>query len=319
LITKPTEGFVINKKVGDYNGGWNGRKAWTRIYDPRGFEFEISVENLIYILEHCNSIKGKGIEGEFVYSWDGKDLVLLPVNTVDYTESRAFTDAKSKKVTKKDMVEGCVYKTKNLDTVVYLGRHEWNDLRPNYSGYHSKPSSKYTKVKHGKRHIFFNKETDKFVVEKGFTKLSERVTTDHDTQYAELYNRLMTSAHTQEMVEVTVEATDEHVTHSNIYGWHSSILCVYKGDVCMVQTERGRGYYNDNKHLHKLNSLDELISDDYTTLDIDTTPLICVAESGKDYDWDSVVDEDLYKCDIFLLDAHGNKHNVTKGEVTYGF
>ena len=45
----PTSGFVLNKKVGDYRGGWNGRQAWIRIYDPRGFEFEISVNNLLFI------------------------------------------------------------------------------------------------------------------------------------------------------------------------------------------------------------------------------------------------------------------------------
>ena len=60
---EPTSGFVLNKKAGDYRGGWNGRQAWMRIYDPRGFEFEISINNLVFILEECSSIKGKGIEG----------------------------------------------------------------------------------------------------------------------------------------------------------------------------------------------------------------------------------------------------------------
>jgi hypothetical protein len=46
---EPTSGFVLNNKVGDYREGWNGRKAWIRIYDPRGFEFEIKVENLLFI------------------------------------------------------------------------------------------------------------------------------------------------------------------------------------------------------------------------------------------------------------------------------
>jgi hypothetical protein len=71
----PTSGFVINKKVGETRYGWNPRMAWVRIYDPRGFEFEISVANLLFILEECTSTKGKGLEGEFVYSWDKADLV----------------------------------------------------------------------------------------------------------------------------------------------------------------------------------------------------------------------------------------------------
>ena len=71
----PTEGFVLNKKAGDYSTGWDHRHAYCRVYDPRGFEFEITIENLLYILENANCIKGKGLEGEFIYGWDGKDLV----------------------------------------------------------------------------------------------------------------------------------------------------------------------------------------------------------------------------------------------------
>ena len=42
----PTEGFVLNKKVGGYKSDWNFRQAYVRVYDPRGFEFEITVPNL---------------------------------------------------------------------------------------------------------------------------------------------------------------------------------------------------------------------------------------------------------------------------------
>ena len=61
-----------------------------RVYDPRGFEFEITIENLLYILENANSIKGKGLEGEFVYGWDGKELVLIPTDSPDYQEINSF-------------------------------------------------------------------------------------------------------------------------------------------------------------------------------------------------------------------------------------
>ena len=47
----PTTGFVLNKKVGDYSSGWDHRQAYCRVYDPRNFEFEITIENLLYILE----------------------------------------------------------------------------------------------------------------------------------------------------------------------------------------------------------------------------------------------------------------------------
>ena len=121
----PTEGFVLNKKVGGYRCGWDSRKTYTRVYDPRGFEFEISIENLIYILEHTSSIKGKGLEGEFVYCWSGKDLVLLPCGSSDYEEIRDFNNkrVKNRRFKESDMVIGGTYLNKDNKPSIYMGRH----------------------------------------------------------------------------------------------------------------------------------------------------------------------------------------------------
>ena len=104
----PTEGFVLNKDVGgtQRSWSWNARREKVRVYDPRGFEFEITIENLLYILAECTSTKGKGLEGKFVYSWAGKELVLLPVDTQEYKKSAGFTDLQGKKIDKKEMVPG---------------------------------------------------------------------------------------------------------------------------------------------------------------------------------------------------------------------
>ena len=120
----PTEGFVLNKKVGDYVSDWNHRQAYVRVYDPRDFEFEITIENLLYILENASSIKGKGLEGEFIYGWDGKDLVLLPVDSPDYKEIMEFNEIvhENKTIKAKDLVVGATYKTKQDVDYVYMGR-----------------------------------------------------------------------------------------------------------------------------------------------------------------------------------------------------
>lgn len=55
----PTDNFVLNKKVGGGGYSWHSRQAKVRIFDPRGFEFEITVENLLFILEECSAIKGR--------------------------------------------------------------------------------------------------------------------------------------------------------------------------------------------------------------------------------------------------------------------
>lgn len=126
----PTEGFVLNKKVGGYTNGWsNFRQAYVRVYDPRGFEFEITVPNLMYILENTSSIKGKGLEGEFVYGWDGTDLVLIPVSSPDYEQLTSLNQKRfdNKRITAKDLKIGATYLTKDNERVVYLGKFDFYD------------------------------------------------------------------------------------------------------------------------------------------------------------------------------------------------
>lgn len=126
----PLEGFVLNKKVGGYRSGWNNRQTYCRVYDPRGFEFEITIPNLLYILENSNSIKGKGLEGKFIYGWEGTDLVLIPENAPEYEEMIKFTKIQDLKVSKKDLVVSRICITKDNTRVTYLGEFD----RYDYSG-----------------------------------------------------------------------------------------------------------------------------------------------------------------------------------------
>ncbi len=121
---EPISGFVINKKVGDYISDWNHRMAYVRIYDPRNFEFEITVQNLLYILENTSSIKGKGLDGEFVYGWDGKDLILMPTSSPDYVNISTYTKmlTNPEKFKGADLILGATYKTNTNETCIYLGR-----------------------------------------------------------------------------------------------------------------------------------------------------------------------------------------------------
>lgn len=122
----PIEGFVLNKKAGDCSDGWNHRQAYCRVYDPRGFEFEITIENLLYILENTNCIKGKGLEGEFIYGWDGKDLVLLPLKSPDYKQIKEYNDIvhNNQSIKAKDLIVGATYLTKDNSQWVYMGRFD---------------------------------------------------------------------------------------------------------------------------------------------------------------------------------------------------
>lgn len=127
----PTSGFVLNRRAGgvEESWGWNARKTYCRIYDPRNFEFEITIENLLYILENTNSIKGKGLEGEFVYGWDGKDLVLMPVEAPDYKQILEYNDIvhDNKSFRAKDLTIGATYLTKDNDELIFMGKFDYYD------------------------------------------------------------------------------------------------------------------------------------------------------------------------------------------------
>ena len=125
---EPTEGFVLNKRVGGVEDsyGYDVRKTYTRIYDPRGFEFEITISNLLWILENCNCIKGKGLEGEFVYGWDSTNLLLIPIDSPEYKTYKQKSDAinAAEYLTSKDLKLGFTYYTVGGEGYVYLGRYD---------------------------------------------------------------------------------------------------------------------------------------------------------------------------------------------------
>lgn len=141
FTNEPTSGFVLNKKAGGYSTGWNHRQTYTRVYDPRGFEFEISIPNLLYILENTSAIKGKGLEGEFVYGWDGTELLLMPTSAPDYAQLTEFAEATFNKetITSKTIILGATYRTAQNEDWIYLGRFEewekgWREELPKNKG-----------------------------------------------------------------------------------------------------------------------------------------------------------------------------------------
>lgn len=133
---KPTKGFILNKDVQRY--GWeyySSGRSMIRIYDPRDFEFEITPANLLFILMNTNCFK-RELEGEFVYAYDGKDLVLLPTCCEEYKTSVAHTTLQGSKVSARDLKVGATYKDKKNEDFIYLGRMRWLKNKEKYSSIH---------------------------------------------------------------------------------------------------------------------------------------------------------------------------------------
>jgi hypothetical protein len=131
----PIPGFVLNKKVGGDKYDWNVRNTYVRIYDPRDFEFEITIPNLLFILENTNCIKGKGLEGTFVYGWACAELLLVPTSSPEFSELSKLNDLRHNKthIKSKDLILGATYRHKSNTTMIYMGKfnkYQWERWGP---------------------------------------------------------------------------------------------------------------------------------------------------------------------------------------------
>lgn len=240
----PMSGFVLNKGVGGarQSWGWNARNEYIRVFDPRGFEFEISVINLLFILTECTSSKGKGLEGEFVYSWAGKELVLLPVDSLEYKESKKYTDLQDKKITKNDMIPGRVYQFKNKTVATYLGRLSYHEF--NYYG------SSEAKLKH-----IFKTESGNYLAESGFTKLALIINENVDDTYADLLQEYQDSKYYNPKIkEIFIDNINNRPelikTKDNEYKY----ITYHSGNT--FHTNQVYLNYNDKIYLMVINSYD---------------------------------------------------------------
>jgi len=309
---EPMTGFVLNKKVGDYRSSWGGRCAHIRVYDPRGFEFEIGVDNLIFILEQYSSIKGKGIEGEFVYAWSGTELILLPTCCEEYQESLDFCALQIKKVTKKDMTEGCIYIAKDQDKLLYLGRHPWFQVEVKYGGSYK---DRYIATGSEKFHVFRILDGDKeygansaraYRLEKGFTKLAEKPDDKPSPLYAKMYQEFKASPFAAKKKEVIFKKArrpresviDERARYEKTFlrklgedyfvfhvdkGYHNKLLRfsqstgkieIGKDRVSIPRLPSGSSYYYGGRHDYTHN-LEELS-------DMSLFQMYVVAENGSE-------------------------------------
>jgi hypothetical protein len=191
---EPTEGFVLNKKAGGDRYGWNPRQTYCRVYDPRGFEFEITIPNLLYILENTNSIVGKGLEGKFVYGWQGKDLVLIPEKSPEYEDMMNFSKIQAKKITKKELVSGHTYLTKKLEELIYLGYFMTHTVKISYVYDHTKGypynRKEQRKLIKRKKHWFYNLKKGMFLHRSDYKNLSEIADDNVSSEYARIMQNL---------------------------------------------------------------------------------------------------------------------------------
>lgn len=240
LDNTPQSGYVFNKGVERNNYHFGSGRSYIRVHDPRNFEFEISVDNLIGILMNSDVSKRDIVES-CVFAWAGKDLILLPTNSEQYKESQEFTKKQFKSISTKDLKKGFTYTRKKSDEpLMYVGYYEWYEVE----GYNLSRTSKSK----GKKHVFYSNVTKQFMVISTNT-LAECINEEVDSSYADLVDEFENSIHHKPLVGFELKDIKSLKTKSYYHHFYKKIsedhiieISFYKRD--KYQRHNGRSEIN---------------------------------------------------------------------------
>jgi hypothetical protein len=116
----PVEGFKITSDVRRVY--WGGGNVVWRVEDPRGYELEISSENLFAIMHAVGIQPGGLIPGKCVWARDGANNVLLHETTEEFKTAYKVGETKSPKGTKLGPEHiGCLVQMSGGYSGIYLG------------------------------------------------------------------------------------------------------------------------------------------------------------------------------------------------------
>jgi hypothetical protein len=198
---KPRSGYIFNKGV-QRNGHWGSGRSVIRVYDPRDFEFEIDIDNLIGLLMHSDVSKRDIVE-ECVFAWSGNHVVLLPVNSEDYQKGMEHTEKQGKNVTAEELVPGHSYSHKKDDsTYVYLGHYNY------FETYYY--SSNYPPIRKGKQHVFYD---GKNFVMLNVDKLSECISSEMNSEFSNLTEQFFKSDNGKDIGKITYGVPKSNQDH----------------------------------------------------------------------------------------------------------
>jgi hypothetical protein len=149
------------------------------------------VPNLLFILKECDCSRGKGLEGKFVYAWEGTELILLPVSSEDYINSQNYTLLQTQSVKAKDLVPGSSYITKKQEVLTYVGKYDYFTI--GRADYKSTPAS-------SKQYVWWDGKQNVFT--KDVKTIAGIVQPDTVPDLAELVQNYLNSIHGSRVCEL---------------------------------------------------------------------------------------------------------------------
>ena len=197
----PQSGYIFNKGI-QRSRDWGSGRSVIRVYDPRDFEFEIDVDNLIGILMHSDVSKRDIVE-QCIYAWSGGNLILLPTNSDAYIESVKYTNKQSKNISKKDLIPGAQYSKKKSDGILtYIGYYNWWEWETEYTRGYSNNGIKH--ILKGKKHIFYENDSHNFITP-SIPTLSETVSLEPVDNYAFLVDEFFSTIKSLPVKDIKID------------------------------------------------------------------------------------------------------------------
>lgn len=123
---EPLLGFKISESV-KRTGGWNSGNVVWRIYDPRGFEWEIPSANLAQIITQTGISAGGVINGRCLIGRLGANNILIPEGTDLWDQMLTDMETRHKKAIAKvitDLHPGDAITLKDGSEGFYLGKRK---------------------------------------------------------------------------------------------------------------------------------------------------------------------------------------------------
>lgn len=199
LDNVPISGFKLSDTIKRVSSWGSGNVIW-RIDDPRGFELEITNNNLMQIML-CASIIDTEIMCPCVWGREGANNILIPIDSPLYKNAIKNTERQSKKISIKDVQPGNNVVLQNGTTGVYLG--SFFDITFNDSSSNEYPT-RLPKIDSKKKHFILTK-----IPEHGWRSGKECILAIASPKIAEIKNTsTITLLESQEIINSAINKED---------------------------------------------------------------------------------------------------------------
>lgn len=256
----PQSGFIFNKGV-TRSGHWGSGRSVIRVHDPREFEFEIKVDNLMGILMHSDVSK-RDIMEDCIFAWHGKNLILLPVNSEDYQQSVIYTNKQSNKISTKELIAGHTYQQKKSNIpLIYIGYYNWFDFEHFYSNSSDSYSSRRSIQEHqnkGKKHIFFNGNS---FVYKTVNDLSSVLNTTPVDNYAFLVDSFFQTINSQKIIGIKFTYKENETNSHSHYNlpWYIQDEKNQRIITCYIPSHSYKDYSFSEQYVQQISYTESIV------------------------------------------------------------